>query len=151
MNKIISYIMGSIVFCSVFLGDVSNKNHSNVMNSIYYDNIQYTDNVTFYGVNGINLDYDAVLTTPGEFFEVSFDVVNPTDENVEIRECSYQKNDSYLEYDLFYENGEKVKVGDTLLSREKKKVVYRVYYRNRILLENYHFDSSFHIWYEQIL
>ena len=135
---------------SFFYGDYSiNKRMGN--NGIYYENVEYTDNVEFYGVDGLNIRYTGELYTPGDYFELDFDVVNPTRHDVEISKCTYQKTDPFIEYQLVYEDGSEIKEGDTLKKGERKRLKYRVSYINRIQSDSYEFDSSFYINYEQII
>lgn len=151
MIKYIYRIIGIILFVFCLGSIFTPKEIHTVDSKIYYDNVRYTDNVTFYGVDGLNLQYSGNLTSPGEFYELTFDVVNSSNTDVEIVACDYHKEDAYVDYELFYEDGTKVLVGDVLKKGEIKSLTYRVLYKNVILLDSYQFDASFHIGYEQIL
>lgn len=116
---------------------------------IYYDNIDYTDNVAFNNVDGVNLDYSAQLSKPGDYYELYFDVVNSTSYNIEITDCIYNDDDEYIDYDLVYENGEKINIGDVIKKGQSVRVKYKVLYKDYIMEDNYTFDTSFSILYEQ--
>lgn len=141
-------VIGSIIF-----GDfsVAQKATAKVVNNIYYDNIKYSDNVEFYGVDGLNIRYTGVLVAPGDSYEISFDVINAADIDVAISQCNYKKNDRFVEYHLTYDNGDLVSVGDILKKGEKRRLKYVVLYKNLIDRDSYEFDSSFYINYEQYL
>jgi len=139
-----------IAYCAVF-GDFSMTERSTTSKDIYYDNVEYTDNVQFYGVHGLSLQYAGELHDLGEYYEISFDVVNSSSTNVEIAHCTYQKSDEYVEYQLMYADGGKVAVGDILKQGERKRLTYRVLYKNPIQSDSYELDSSFSIRYEQVL
>lgn len=140
----------SLAYVTV-LGDfkMTEKSNNNVK-GIYYDNFHYTDNVEFYGSDGLNIQYSGELSIPGDFYELTFDVVNETDVDVEITDCFYQESDEFLDFQLTYENGKEVKVGDILKKGEIKQLKYKVLYQKFIETEEYEFDSSFNIHYEQI-
>lgn len=118
---------------------------------IYYDNIDYTDNVAFNNVDGVKLDYSAELVKPGDYYELYFDVVNSTGYNVEITDCVYNEDDEYIDYDLVYENGEKINTGDIIKKGESVRVKYTVLYKEYIDKQDYTFDTSFSILYEQTI
>lgn len=118
---------------------------------IYYDNIDYTDNVTFNNVDGVNIDYSAQLNKPGDYYELYFDVVNSTGYNVEITDCIYNDDDEYIDYDLVYENGDKINTGDIIKKGESVRVKYKVLYKDYIIGDNYNLDTSFSILYEQTI
>ncbi len=118
---------------------------------IYYDNINYTDNVVFNKVDGANIDYSAELVKPGDYYELYFDVVNSTGYNVEITDCVYNNDDEYIDYDLVYENGNKINTGDIIKKGESIRVKYTVLYKEYIDKDDYTFDTSFSILYEQAI
>jgi hypothetical protein len=118
---------------------------------IYYDNIDYTDNVEFNNVDGLALDYSANLVKPGDYYELYFDVVNSTGYNVEITDCIYNDDDEYIDYDLVYENGDKINIGDIIKKGESVRVKYKVLYKEYIDQLDYTFDTSFSILYEQTI
>lgn len=118
---------------------------------IYYDNIEYTDNVSFNSVDGVNIDYDAELDKPGDFYELYFDVINGTSYDVEITECLYNEDDEYIGYELTYDNGKKVSNGDVIKKGESVRLKYKVLYKEYVLDNDYTFDSSFSIFYEQVI
>ena len=118
---------------------------------IYYDNVDYTDNVAFNKVEGSNLDYSAELVKPGDYYELYFDVVNSTKYDVEITDCIYNDDDEYIDYDLVYENGDKINVGDIIKKGESIRVKYTVLYKEYITEKDYTFDTSFSILYQQVI
>ena len=124
---------------------------SGLNNGIYYDNIEYTDNVIFNGADGVNIDYSAKFANPGDYYELEFDIVNSTSYDVEIANCVYNDDDDYIDYELTYEDGKDINIGDIIKSGEKVRVKYRVLYKNYIDRENYTFDTSFNILYAQVI
>ena len=118
---------------------------------IYYDKVDYTDNVAFNNVDGTSIDYSAELAKPGDYYELYFDVVNSTNYNVEITDCIYNEDDDYLDYELTYENGEKINIGDIIKKGESIRVKYKVLYKEYIMENEYTFDTSFSILYEQVI
>ena len=65
-------------FNYIYLIDVKKMKTDDYPKSvIYYDNFQYTDNVLFYGVDGLNVQYEGELSYLGDSYELSFDVVIP--------------------------------------------------------------------------
>ncbi len=151
--KYIEMLMASmgVIYCLVF-GDFSlieKKGYSS--ENIYYDNVQYTDNIDFYGIDGLTLQYAGQLSVPGDFYELSFDIINAGSVDVEIAKCVFQDSDPYIEYQLTYDDGKHINIGDMLKSGEKRRVKYRVLYKNRIDNDSYEFDSSFYLSYEQSL
>ena len=118
---------------------------------IYYDNLNYTDNVTINSLKGIELDYDASLNKVGDYFEIKFDVVNDSGVDVEISDLLVHENDEYINYDLTYSNGQKINNGDILKKGSKKKLKYKVSYLNNINQTGYTFDSEFSINYSQVI
>lgn len=124
---------------------------SDLKKGIYYDNIEYSDNVIFNSVDGTNLDYNAELNMPGDYYELSFDIMNSTKYDVEITDYTYNQGDKYIGYELTYEDGKEVKNGDVIKKGHSKRLKYKVVYKNYIDEENYTFDTSFYISYEQII
>ncbi len=114
---------------------------------VYYDNFQYTDNVLFYGIDDLNVQYSGELSYLGDFYELSFDVINSSDMDVAISDVVLHDQDSYLEYSLSYDNGESIMIGDILKSGEKKRIKYHVLWKNPIDSDDYELDSSFYIDY----
>ncbi len=147
------FMVGLGVICSIIFGDfsVAQRATAKVVQDIYYDNIEYSDNVSFYGVDGLTIQYTGELIAPGDSYEISFDVVNDADSDVIISQCRYQKDDKFVEYHLTYENGNLVQVGDVLKKGEKKRIKYLVFYKDLIDRDSYEFDSSFYISYEHAL
>ena len=118
---------------------------------IYYDNFQYTDNVTLHKVSGIDVDYSADLTHVGDYYEITFDVINKSDFDVKVADYYCPKDDDYIKYDFSYLDGSKITDGDVLKKGEFKRFKYKVSYVNLVIEDNYTFDSSFSIHYEQKL
>lgn len=116
---------------------------------IYYDNVSYTDNVTFYGVDGVNLDYSAEMNKVGDSYSLTFDVVNDSGVNVKITDTMIHQEDPYIHYELCYEDGTPIQIGDTLLKGESKRVQYTALYENPVMTDEYEVDSSFQIHFEQ--
>ena len=130
--------------------DLSEIKNMNKHKGLYYDNFSYTDNVEFNGAEGLDIDYNASLNQVGDYYEIIFDVINDSSVDVEITGCTFNKDDNYIDYELSYENGNKIKNGDILKKGQSKKIKYRVLYKNMIE-GTYQFDSSFSIGYEQVL
>ena len=118
---------------------------------IYYDNIDYTDNVVFNGTDGVNMDYSAKFINPGDYYELYFDVVNSTDYNMAISNCIYHENDEYINYELTYEDGSVINIGDIINKHERVRVKYKVMYMNYIDEDDYTIDTSFSILYTQVI
>jgi len=138
----------SLLFTFLIFQDFSvDKKDNIVFKDIYYDNVRYTDNIYFYGVEGLHIHYSGDLKKPGDYYELSFDVVNSTGSKIVIKDCVYQKKDPYVSYSLTYDDGEKIIVGDTIDDGEVKRLKYRVSYVNMVP-SSYQFDSSFFINYE---
>ena len=149
------YLKGALIVLLAIIG-VGYKNFNanasgDLKKGIYYDNIDYTENVAFNKVDGVNLDYSAELVKPGDYYELYFDVVNSTGYNVEITDCVYNEDDEYIDYDLVYENGEKINTGDIIKKGESVRVKYTVLYKEYIDKQDYTFDTSFSILYEQTI
>ena len=143
-------VCAGIVYC-IFFGDYKLVEGDSSLHDIYYDNVQYSDNVKFYGIDGLNINYSGELRSLGDFYEISFDVVNGTGTKIEISKCSYKLSDEYIDYQLTYDDGSQVSVGDILKQGERKRLKYRVLYKNMIQNDVYELDSSFYIRYEQVL
>ncbi len=135
----------SAIFINLFSSDDTNSK------GIYYSNFQYTNNVNFLGSHGIQMDYSAELNKIGDFYEISFDVVNDNPYDVEIVDCFYHEDDSYIKYQLSYQDGSSIKNGDILNSGQSKRILYRVSYFNEVDSQDYSFDTSFFINYQQAL
>ena len=116
---------------------------------IYYDNVRYSDNVHFYGVEGLNISYSADLSKLGDSYELVFDVVNDSGVDVVITDCVYHEEDPYIHYELTYVDGAKIQEGDLLQKDDVKTIRYVVTYQNPVMDDEYEVDSSFHILYEQ--
>lgn len=142
--KYTSYLYVILVFFSSLLFHPTDDYSKSV---IYYDNFQYTDNVLFYGVDGLNVQYEGELSYLGDSYELSFDVVNLSNIDVGISDLVLQNQDPYLEYSLTYEDGDNVVIGDTLKAGEKRRIKYQVLWKNPIDIDDYELDSSFYIDY----
>ena len=118
---------------------------------IYYDNIEYTDNVIFNGVDGVSIDYTANLVKPGDYYELYFDIVNPTNHNIAITDYICNSDDDYIDYELTYDNGKQIGIGDYIKKGESIRVKYKVLYKNYILEDTYVLDTSFSILYGQVI
>ena len=151
MKYINSLVLAIPLLFSMVSTDFSEVNITNTHKGVYYDNFVYTDNVIFNGSKGLNIDYTASLEKVGDYYEISFEVINDSKVDVEISKCSYHKDDSYIDYELTYGNGKKINKGDILKKGQKRQLKYRVQYKNPIEEDSYQFDSSFSIGYEQVL
>ena len=96
-----------------------------------------------------NFNYSATLNDVGDYYEIDFDVVNPTEYDMEIDELDLNDDDKYINYSLIYENGDLVNIGDVIKNGESKTFKYIVFYENKVLEDNYDFDTSFNINYKQ--
>lgn len=123
----------------------------NINNGIYYDNVSYTDNVVFNNVDGVNFDYSANLIRPGDYYELYFDVVNSTNYNIAITDCIYNYDDEYIKYELTYADGSVINIGDTIKKGESIRIKYKVLYKKYVVEDDYVFDTSFSILYEQVI
>lgn len=117
---------------------------------IYYDQFHTTDNVVIHKADGLKLNYSANLTDPGDYYELSFDVVNDSGVDMYIYDYHFGKTDDYIQYDLTYLNGDNIHKGDIIKDGERKALKYRVSYIS-LLPANYSFDSSFGLRFEQVL
>lgn len=124
---------------------------SNMNKGIYYDNVSYTDNVVFNDVDGVNFDYSANLIRPGDYYELYFDVVNSTNYNIAITDCVYNSDDEYIKYELTYADGSVINIGDTIKKDESIRIKYKVLYKKYVVDDDYVFDTSFSILYEQVI
>ena len=144
-------IIVGILFIGGILFNNFNSDTNALNKGVYYDNVKYTDNVTFNKVDGLNIDYSAELGVPGDYYELEFDVVNSTKYNIEIADLIYNDDDNYITYELSYANGNEIKNGDIIKAGEFKKLKYKVSYVNPVKEDNYTFDTSFFIQYEQAI
>ena len=117
---------------------------------IYYDNITYTDNIDFHSVDGVKLDYSAELSFPGDYYELSFDVVNSTKYDVCISDYIYNQDDDYIGYELTYDDGNKIEIGDTIKQGESIRIKYKVLYK-KLIQDEYKLDTNFSILYQQVI
>ena len=118
-------------------------------NGVYYDNVRSTNNVKLNNVDGLNIDYNAELEAPGDYFELYFDVVNSYGYDVEVSDYFINENDNYVNYELTYSDGSDVREGDIIRTGETKGLVYKVLYKNLIHGDDYVFDTNFSINFEQ--
>ena len=142
-------IVGALLSFGAFLDYYENSNMPR--KGIYYDHVEFSDNVDYHGVNGSNLDYSAELNEVGDSYYLSFDIINDTDVDMRIMDVIVPEDDAYIHYSLTYDNGEAISFGNVIPKGNAKRVRYQVFYKNRVLEEDYLFDSSFHIQYEQVL
>lgn len=149
--KYFDVIIVGILFIGGILFNNFNSDTNALNKGVYYDNVKYTDNVTFNKVDGLNIDYSAELGVPGDYYELEFDVVNSTKYNIEIADLIYNDDDNYITYELSYANGNEIKNGDIIKAGESKKLKYKVSYVNPVKEDNYTFDTSFFIQYEQAI
>ena len=147
----VKYIRVGIVSILISLGLIFSLGASSAHEAkgIYYDNVKYSDNVDFYGVDGLNLAYTGNLNNVGDSYELTFDVVNDSGVDMIITDCAYHLDDPYIDYQLTYIDGNTVKEGDILEKDSTKTLHYVVTYKNPVLEDNYEVDSSFNIQYDQ--
>ena len=113
--------------------------------SLYYDNFRYTDNVDFKDM----FDYHVNLVNVGDYYEITFDVVNSTDDKYELKNISINEDSEYFNYDLVYLNGKNVNVGDVVNKNSVITLKYRVEYKKQVN-KNEDIDSSFGLEYGQL-
>ena len=146
----VKYIRMVIVGVLLLLGIHSLESVSKFdSQGIYYDHVRYSDNVTFYGVDGLNLKYSANLSYVGDSYELFFDVVNDSGVDVVIQDILYSKEDPYIHYELTYQDGSMIQDGNLLQMGESKTIHYKVIYQEPIQEESYQFDSGFSLQFEQ--
>ncbi len=147
----VKFIRIGIVGILLLFGIVSSlgSSYSYSNKGIYYDNVKYSDNVDFYGVNGTDLKFNGNLSNVGDSYFLTFDVVNDSDADMIITDYLLNEEDPYITYQLTYIDGKKVKEGDILEKGKIKTLHYVVKYENPVLEDNYEVDSSFQIQYDQ--
>lgn len=141
-------LIGGLIIIGIYANSLTMDSKAKTAN-IYYDNFKYTDNVEFHKAAGQNIDYSADLTNVGDSYEISFDIINKSDFDVKIVDYYCPKNDNYINYELTYNNGKIISQDDILKKGESKRFKYKVSYVNLVTEDNYTFDSSFSIQYEQ--
>lgn len=142
-------LVGILLSIGLFFDYVSNDLVER--KGLYYDHVEYSDNVNYYGTEDLNLKYSAELSKVGDSYSLSFDVVNDTNVDMKIVNVEYPKDDSYITYQLMYSDGSIIHSGDVISKGESRGIQYVVTYEKPIQDNDYEFDSSFHIGYEQVL
>lgn len=140
-------VVGVCLFLGMFLDFVSEDRAPK--KGLYYDHVEYSENVIFQGVNDTNLEYSAELSKPGESYTLSFDVVNDSNVDMKILSIDCPEDNEYLTYQLTYSDGSEICSGDIIKVGESKGLTYVVTYQKMILQEDSSFDTSFHVQYEQ--
>lgn len=148
MKLFLNRLIG-VLFVMIGIVLAANYHSDNDQKELYYDNFKHTSNVILSGVDGYNFDYSATLNKVGDYYEIDFDVINPTSYDMEISKLDLHKDDKYISYRLAYEDGGLVNIGDVIKKGESKTLKYIVLYENQVLEDDYHFDSSFNINYGQ--
>ena len=115
--------------------------------SLYYDNFRYTDNVEFRD----KFDYKANLVNIGDYYEITFDVVNESNNKYEVKDLLLNNNDKYFSYELVYMDNSRVNIGDKIDKNSTITMKYRVTYNNLVVDTNEDLDTSFNIEFGQIL
>lgn len=140
-----------IIVGLLFLFGINTLKLDNTFDShrIYYDNVHYSDNVDFYGVEGTYLNYSGSLSYVGDYYELYFDVVNDTGVDVVICDYFLQEDNPYIHYELTYEDGNSIHNGDLLKKNESKTIHYKVLYQKPIEDDQYELDTNFSINFEQ--
>ena len=151
MKYIKVMLVGLLAIIGIGYYNINANASGDLKKGIYYDDVEYTDNVAFNNVDGTNIDYSAELVKPGDYYELYFDVVNSTRYNVEITDFIINEDDDYITYELTYDNGEEINVGDVIKKGESIRVKYKVLYKEYIAEPDYTFDTSFSILYEQTI
>ena len=141
-------VVGVLFFVGILFEGYAIDNVKNDK-GIYYDNVKYSENVKLNDVNGLNIDYNAELLAPGDFYELTFDVVNDSLYDVSFADITINDDDDYIDFDLTYSDGNSIKLGDVLKKGEKKQLKYKVLYKN-LVLEDYEFDTNFMLNFEQV-
>ena len=151
MVKYLEFIViGVLLSLFVFFQSFSVQSKSTNM-GVYYQNVKGSDNVELNDVSGLNLDYSASLRGVGDSFDLYFEVVNSNDVDMVIDNYVLHEDDDYIQYELTYQDGSIIKQGDIIKSGEVKKIHYQVKYVKQIEKDDYTFDTSFTINYEQAL
>lgn len=149
----VKYIRFLVIVTFLFLGTLFDfhldDNSSN--KGLYYDHVEYSDNVFFNKIDGLDLNYSAELTNPGDFYYIDFDIINDSNVDMKILELNCPKNDKYISYKLTYRNGSPISSGDIITKGKSVGLTYVVSYNNKIDQDEYLFDSSFNIQYEQVI
>lgn len=141
-------LIGGLIIIGIYANSLTMDSKAKTAD-IYYDNFEYTNNVEFHKAFGQNIDYSASLENVGDFYEITFDIINKSDFDIKIVDYYCPTNDNYINYELTYNNGKKISLDDTLKQGETKRFKYKVSYVNLVTEDNYEFDSSFSIQYEQ--
>lgn len=88
-------------------------------------------------INNNNLSFNAILSTPGDFYEFTVDVVNNgsidamIDSIVKTPELTTEQA-KYIKYEITYENGESISTNQTLNKGTSTPIKVRVEYRKDI-------------------
>lgn len=109
--------------------------------NIYLNNPRVTTgsvNSSIPTINGNVLNFSAVLTTPGDFYEFTVDVVNDGSidaviENVVKSPELTTAQAKYLNYEISYQNGESVSAKQTLRAGSTMPIKVRVEFRKDII------------------
>ncbi len=139
-----------IFFGSVIVSGLS-VDSTNSKKGLYYADVESTDNVIVHTIEGMNINYSAELSQSGDSYVLSFDIVNDSGVDVEVEDIICHESDSYIEYQLKYSDGKSIQKGDVLRKGESVPITYQVIYKQIIDIDNYQFDSSFGLRYEQML
>ena len=114
--------------------------------SLYYDNFRYTDNVEFRD----KFDYKANLVNIGDYYEITFDVVNESNNKYEVKDLLLNNNDKYFSYELVYMDNSRVNIGDKIDKNSTITMKYRVDYKKQVTNNNGDLDTSFNIEFGQL-
>jgi hypothetical protein len=142
----------TLILCGVFFD--YNKNVS-ASSNIYYDDIYTYGNVIVNNVDGLEIDFSGNLVEVGDYYELYFNIVNPSSVDMEISDYTLSQDNQFLSYSLTYSNGDEINIGDIVKSGESKRVKYRVYYKENCLENCLNsdliIDNNFNIDYEQVI
>ena len=151
LNKLKSVVLVIPIVLGIIGFNFSDIQTLKSKKGIYYDNFKYTDNVELIKAEGTDINYNDILINVGDYYEIVFDVINDSNVDIKVTDCIYNKDDSYINYELTYSNGQRINSGDIIKKGESKRIKYYVSYDKPIVEESYEVDSSFSIGYEQVL
>ena len=148
MKKRVVLIIGIIVLCLLVGRGYASSNGSNAQ--VYYANVRAVGDVIINTADGTDIDFQGSLDKPGDFYEIYLDVVNGSNNDVEVANFYCNEDDDHFEYNFTYLDGSEIKLGDVLKKGESETLKYRVYYKDYLINSDISFDSSFTVDYEGV-
>lgn len=102
--------------------------------NVSYENVEVNSdsvqNVT--NVDEGNIDFDIALENPGDFYEVTFDLVNNSQKDYFIAKIDKgsltEEQQKYIDYDISYNDGTLLKEQDVIKGNSKEKIKVRISY-----------------------